>query len=124
QIASLLHAGISPGCRPGRCGRSRRQMRMKAAITAEASGRLNAKPPWLTGLSRKSPTVAPSGRVRMKEAQDNVTRETFVHEYNVARNAKPALKTRAPPSYPRPPVSAIQSPSAVPRVWEKVIAPQ
>ena len=31
---------------------------MKEAITAEASGRLKASPPSLTGLSSKSPTVA------------------------------------------------------------------
>lgn len=30
-------------------------------MTTEASGRLKAKPPLATGLSRKSPTVAPSG---------------------------------------------------------------
>jgi hypothetical protein len=30
-----------------------------AAITAEASGRLRSRPPWLTGLSSKSPMVAP-----------------------------------------------------------------
>ena len=51
---------------------------MKAAMIAEAMGRLNAKPPSLTGLSRKSPTVAPSGRVRMKAAQNKKTRETLV----------------------------------------------
>ncbi len=47
---------------------------MNAAITAEAIGRLNASPPSLTGLSRKSPTVAPSGRDRMKAAQNRNTR--------------------------------------------------
>ena len=51
---------------------------MKAAMTAEASGRLRSRPPSLTGLSRKSPTVAPSGRVRMKAAQNRQTRETCV----------------------------------------------
>src|SRR6516162_8271405 len=71
---------MRPGCRPARCGRTNRQARMNAAITADASGRLNARPPWLTGLSRKSPTVAPSGRVRMKALQNSDTRETFVHK--------------------------------------------
>ena len=50
----------------------------ETAMIAEASGRLKARPPWLTGLSRKSPTVAPSGRVRMNAVQNNVTRETDV----------------------------------------------
>ena len=45
---------------------------MNAAMTAEASGRLSASPPSLTGLSRKSPTVAPSGRLKMKAAQQTV----------------------------------------------------
>jgi hypothetical protein len=47
-------------------------------MTAEAMGRLNAIPPSLMGLSRKSPTVAPSGRVKMKAAQNKKTREMFV----------------------------------------------
>ena len=52
---------------------------MNAPITADAIGRLSANPPSLTGLSRKSPTVAPSGRVRMNAAQNKNTREIFVH---------------------------------------------
>ena len=51
---------------------------MNAAMIAEAIGRLNARPPSLTGLSRKSPTEAPSGRVRMKAAQNKKTREILV----------------------------------------------
>ncbi len=51
---------------------------MMAAMTAEASGRLNAMPPWSTGLSSKSPKVAPSGRVRMNAIQNNATRDTLV----------------------------------------------
>ena len=43
------------------------------ASTAVASGRLNSSPPLATGLSRKSPTVAPSGRVRMNAAQNRKT---------------------------------------------------
>jgi hypothetical protein len=53
---------------------------MNAAMTEEAMGRLSARPPWSTGLSRKSPTVAPSGRVKMKAAQNKVTREMFVQK--------------------------------------------
>lgn len=51
---------------------------MIAAMTAEASGRLRSRPPWLTGLSRKSPTVAPRGRVKMKATQKRATRDTLV----------------------------------------------
>ena len=39
---------------------------MKTPMIADAIGRLNANPPSLTGLSRKSPTEAPSGRVPAK----------------------------------------------------------
>ena len=53
---------------------------MKAAITAEAKGRLSASPPSRCGLSRKSPTVAPSGRVRMNAAQNSATREIEVQK--------------------------------------------
>jgi hypothetical protein len=46
---------------------------MKIANTAEAMGRLKLSPPWLTGLSRKSPTVAPSGRVRIDKLKATMT---------------------------------------------------
>jgi hypothetical protein len=49
-----------------------------AAITAEAIGRLRANPPCSRGLSRKSPKVAPSGRVRMNAVQNSRTRDTSV----------------------------------------------
>jgi len=41
-------------------------------------GRLKARPPAVTGLSMKSPTVAPRGRVRMNATQNKVTRDTPV----------------------------------------------
>ena len=53
---------------------------MNAAITADAMGRLKARPPSLTGLSRKSPTVAPSGLVRIKAAQNKKTRDVLVQK--------------------------------------------
>src|SRR6185503_12126514 len=71
-------ASTAPGCRPARCGSSATQPTMNTARISEARGRLSARPPWLTGLSRKSPTVAPSGRVRMNAAQNRNTRETLV----------------------------------------------
>jgi hypothetical protein len=57
---------------------SSRQATMKTAMTADAIGRLSASPPLFTGLSRKSPTVAPSGLVRMNAVQNRSTREIFV----------------------------------------------
>ena len=52
---------------------------MATVSTSEAMGRLTPSPPWARGLSKKSPTVAPSGRVRMKAAQKRKTRLTLVH---------------------------------------------
>jgi hypothetical protein len=51
---------------------------MNAPMIAEAIGRLKFKPPLAIGLSRKSPTVAPSGRVRMNAAQNRNTCEMLV----------------------------------------------
>ena len=44
---------------------------MMPAMTSDAVMRLSASPPCETGLSSRSPTVAPSGRVRMKAAQNS-----------------------------------------------------
>ena len=49
---------------------SRDDRRSKGAAQVEAT--------MIDGLSRKSPTVAPSGRVRMNAAQNSVTREILV----------------------------------------------
>ena len=48
-------------------------MRIAVAVV-----RLKANPPWSIGLSNRSPSVAPSGRVRMKAAQNKSTRDTLV----------------------------------------------
>src|SRR5437762_3209590 len=61
-------SAAATGCVPGRCGMSRISATMTAAITADASGRQSASPPCTTALSKKSPTVAPSGRVRRSAA--------------------------------------------------------
>ena len=95
---------------------------MNAAMTAEAIGRLKFNPPSATGLLRKSPTVAPSGRERINAAQKRKTLEMLVQKYAAARTANPPANINAPYSYPV--LSAIQSPSAVPSVCENVIATQ
>jgi hypothetical protein len=56
------------------------QRMMAAPITAVAIGRLNARPPSVTGLSRKSPSVAPKGRVKMNAAQNSNTRDVRVQK--------------------------------------------
>ena len=48
-------------------------MMMKTAMINDAMGRLIFMPPSATGLSRKSPAVAPNGRVRMKAIQNSNT---------------------------------------------------
>ena len=47
---------------------------------AEAEYLLNAKPPEAIGLSRKSPTTAPSGRVRINAAQKRIALDIFVQK--------------------------------------------
>ena len=47
------------------CGSKRMQAIRIAAMTSDAIGLLSSDPPCFNGLSRKSPKVAPSGRVRM-----------------------------------------------------------
>ena len=53
---------------------------MKAINTADAEKRLKFKPPAVMGLSRKSPTTAPKGRVRMNAAQNNAVRDMAVRQ--------------------------------------------
>src|SRR5690348_7009982 len=65
EFAPAAPVTSDPGCRPGLCGKTRTSTTIAARIAPEAKGRLNARPPWLVGLSRKSPTVAPRGRVNM-----------------------------------------------------------
>ena len=47
---------------------------MTTAMIAVAAGRDTLSPPCTKGLSKKSPTVAPSGLVRMNAAQNSATR--------------------------------------------------
>ncbi len=54
------------------------QATMKTAMIADEVNRLRSSPPLSTGLVSMSPTVAPSGRVRMKAIQNNSVRETPV----------------------------------------------
>ena len=51
-----------------------------ARAMADAVKRSSARPPSLRGLSRRSPAVAPSGRVRMKADQNSTTRLVVVNQ--------------------------------------------
>ena len=57
-----------------RSGRRSSSATIAAASTTDASVRLKSRPTCATGLSRKSPTAAPSGRVRMSGAQKRFRR--------------------------------------------------
>jgi hypothetical protein len=48
----------------------------------------------------------------------------LVQKKAAASTANAAANTSAPPSYPRPVSSAVQSPRAVPNVWDSVMATQ
>ena len=71
---------------------------MKTAITADELMRLRSRPPSAWGFVRMSPTVAPSGRVRMKASQNNRVREILVPRYKAATTAKMPANTSAAPS--------------------------
>jgi len=64
-------AGSLPGGGAGRCGINGIQAIISAAMIAAASVLLMSGPPSFKGLSKKSPTVAPSGRVSTKAAQNS-----------------------------------------------------
>ena len=62
------------------CGSKRMQAIRIAAMTSDAIGLLSSNPPCFNGLSRKSPKVAPIGRVRMNAVQHRRTRDTSVQK--------------------------------------------
>ena len=53
---------------------------IKMAITADDEIRLRFNPPCATGFVSKSPSVAPSGRVRMKAAQNKIVCEMLLQK--------------------------------------------
>src|SRR5882672_8905017 len=97
---------------------------MKPSRAADAEYLLSASPPALRGLSRKSPSVAPSGLVRINAAQNREVLEVLVQKYAAATSASRVPNINAAPSYPRPAVSAVQSPRAVPSVCENMMVTQ
>ncbi len=72
------HPACRLGCALARCGSARMQAAINRAIRPEESGRDRSKPPCATGLVSKSPKVAPSGRVRIKAAQNKIARDAEV----------------------------------------------
>src|SRR3569832_1607971 len=111
-------------CLPARCPVSRMHTTIAAAIVNEDEMRLRSSPPLSCGFVRISPSVAPSGRVRMKAALKSAVCDILVLKYAMATMINAAPKTSAPPSYPNPDVSARKSPRAVPSVLEKRMVTQ
>ena len=70
----LIVLPAPPGWPPARCGSSQIQATMNAAMTTEDVMRLRFRPPLASGLVRVSPSVAPSGRVMTKAAQNSKVR--------------------------------------------------
>jgi hypothetical protein len=69
---------VCAGMMPGFLRAQHYKTTIPAATTAEPWKRPSANPPWFTGLSSRSPIVAPRGRVRMNAAQNSTVRETLV----------------------------------------------
>ena len=62
----------------GLCLNIRIQATISTTRAAEAEYRLKFKPPLAKGLSRKSPTTAPNGLVRINAAKNKAVREIAV----------------------------------------------
>ncbi|MNN94685.1 hypothetical protein D3C81_2133540 [compost metagenome] len=65
-----------------------------------------SRPPFSWGLVRKSPSVAPNGRVSTNATQNNSTDEIFVKYLSSTTNAMVEPINSAPPAKPRPESSA------------------
>lgn len=89
---------------------------MNPIRTADAEYLLNSKPPLAIGLSRKSPSTAPSGLVRINAAQKRTALEMLVQKLSTTTVRRSAANIMIPIPYPKPAVSAVQSPKAVPNV--------
>lgn len=81
-------------------------------------------PPFSKGLVRKSPNVAPNGRVNTKAIQNNRTVEILVKYLAKTTKVNKLPTSTAPPKKPSPESSDKKSPTAVPRVFENRIAVQ
>ena len=81
-------------------------------------------PPSAVDFVRKSPKVAPNGRVRTKAIQNNIT--LFIRVKTKARIINPISPPMrmAPPEKPSPESSARKSPKDVPNVLENKTATQ
>ncbi len=82
------------------------------------------RPPLSCALVRKSPAVAPKGRVRTNAIQNRIVLGMGVKKWASTMTAMRLPISNAPPAKPRPELSARKSPSAVPSVLEKRIAVQ
>jgi hypothetical protein len=103
---------------------SRVQPIIKIAISEDELMRLRSSPPFAWGFVSRSPSVAPSGRVRMNASQNNKVWDRLVVKLAAATRVNAPAKTSTPPSFPSPESSVIKSPRAVPSVFEKRIAVQ
>jgi hypothetical protein len=73
---------------------------IKLAISEDELMRLRSSPPFAWGFVSRSPSVAPSRRVRMNASQNNNVWDMFIVKYAAATTANAPAKTSAPPSYP------------------------
>ena len=72
-----------------------KQIIIKARRTKEAPKRLRSNPPWLIGLSKKSPRTAPNGLVKTKADQNKNVLEIFVQKYRMVSNSNKPPKIKA-----------------------------
>src|SRR5262249_60483158 len=75
---------------------SRISATMIPSRAADDENRPRLSPPVDVGLVRKSPSVAPSGRVRMKAAQNRMLFEATRSRQSTATTTRAPAKTSAP----------------------------
>ncbi len=97
---------------------------MTSASTPEIVMSSMPRPPEATGLSSELARVAPSGRVRTNAVQNSIGLETRVRSWRAVTTTSATRMRSALPLYPSPLLSAIQSPNAVPSVWENMTVAQ
>src|SRR3954466_2700289 len=81
-------------------------------------------PPFSVLFVRRSPNVAPKGRVSTNAIQNKNILEIFVKYTATTMSASKPPINSAPPAKPKPELSDKKSPNAVPNVFENKIAVQ
>lgn len=95
-----------------------------AMDTKDANNVPSSSPPFESGFVKKSPKVAPNGRVKINAIQNNIMWLSLEQQCNSTTINITSPVTIAPDKYDKPTLSLKKSPKAVPKLFEKRIAIQ